>query len=244
MPVKLKTLLGSAALIILLNPLAAVAGAMPDDFTVKYAFSFAGLNAGHLVKHIKKTGDGSYALHSSTEPSGLAKMMLGGKADITEDASFRVENGNIRPLEYRVKQNAKGGYDRKVVFDWKQKMLKYKNGKTEPMPGGQLLDAGSVFFSFMPKAGSETNVNNSKLYVNDGRHTAGYTYRQAKDQTISTKAGKFRCMVIERDALHSDKLNRVTIWLAYDKDLAPVKLVKVKAGKPKTVLEAVSIEGL
>ncbi len=239
-----KAMFSAAALAILLNPLSAFAASMPDDFSVKYSFSFAGLNAGHLIKHISKIDDNRYTLHSSTEPSGLAKMMLGAKANITEDATFRVENQNIRPLEYRVKQNSKGGYDRKVSFDWKQKQLKYKNGKTEPMPGGPIMDAGSVFFSFMPKSDGNTEIRNSKIFVADGRHTTGYTYKKADDQTINTKAGKFRCMVIQRDALNSDKLNRVTIWLAYDKGLAPVKLIKEKAGKPKTVLEAVSIQGL
>ena len=232
------------AALLLLSACNAFADSLPDDFSVKYSFKFAGLNAGHLVKHITKSKGDEYTLHSSTEPSGLAKMMLGAKADITEDATFRVEKRNIRPLEYRVKQNAKGGYDRKVRFDWKQKQLTYKNGKTEPMPGGPVMDAGSVFFSFMPRAGSQFDVHNSKIFVADGRHTTGYTYKKIDDQTINTRAGKFKCMVIERNALHSKKLNRVKIWLAYDKGLAPVKLVKEKAGKPKTVLEAVSITGL
>ncbi|RTZ61426.1 MAG: hypothetical protein DSZ33_01030 [Gammaproteobacteria bacterium] len=240
----LKTFFGPAALLVLLSPFNAMSAPLPDDFSVKYSFEFAGLNAGHLTKHITRTGDNHYTLHSDTEPSGLAKMMLGSKAIITEEASFDLEGDNIRPMEYRVKQESKGGYDRKVVFDWKQKILKYKNGKVEPMPAGPVMDAGSVFFSFMPRAGGKIDVQNDRIFVTDGRRTTGYTYQRVEDQTITTKAGKFKCVVIQRDAMKSDKLNRVTIWLAYDKGLAPVKLVKVKAGKPKTVLEAVSIEGL
>lgn len=240
----LKKLSAPIALLIFLSPINSFAESLPDDFSVKYSFSYAGLQAGHLVKHISKSADNRYTLHSSTEPSGLAKMMLGSKADISENATFQVEKDNIRPLEYRVTQNSKGGYDRKVSFDWTQKKLKYKDGKSEPMPGGPIMDAGSVFFSFMPKSGSNFAINKSKIFVADGRHTTGYTYKKIDDQTINTKAGKFKCMVIERNALNSDKLNRVKIWLAYDKGLAPVKLVKEKAGKPRTVLEAVSIQGL
>ena len=85
-------------------------------FRVEYQMAVAGIPVGVVTRTLSREG-GIYRFQSDAHPTGLMSSFV--KKTFHETDLWRVEDGHIRPLNYRYYENAKGEANKaELVFDW------------------------------------------------------------------------------------------------------------------------------
>lgn len=213
---------------------------LPDQLALNYSLRYGSLTVGASTRTLKRQEDGSYRHALHTVPLGMARMFT--SAEWYEEGHFRVVDNQVQPLNYlKYRVGAKKPRRNSAQFDWDKGRIHYSTGMDLPLPAGS-QDQGSLLFSLMlnPPTGTKTHT----LPLSSAKKLARYDYRYLRSEEVETPAGRFNAIVIQW-VPHppSDETERVTAWLASDKNHIPVKLVTQENNKTATMLLQ-SLKGL
>ncbi|MDH3690248.1 MAG: DUF3108 domain-containing protein [Gammaproteobacteria bacterium] len=220
--------------LVCLTPLFTFAVALPDNLTVSYSVTHGKLKLGSIEKTLTRHGD-SFKLVADTKANAMTQLFTG---DLHEEATFKLEGETLYPLQYAVVRDGKKGYQRRVTFDWKQRLLNYDDGRVEDIPAGYVADSGSIFFALMLDAARPTTGDT--VAVVTGKGVNMYSVEIVGEETLKTPLGELNTLKLIQTRI--DKPDRqLSVWLAVDKGNLPVKIEQQKKGKISTLMiESVS----
>ena len=206
---------------------------LPDRLELNYSMLYGNLTAGTSSRTLERQADGSYRHVLHTTPKGMARMFT--KAEWFEEGRFRIVENQVRPLSYlKYRVGASKSHRHSAEFDWEKQQIRYSNGNNLPLPPAT-QDQGSLLFALMlnPPTGTQTHSVN----LSSGKKLAAYDYRYVRSEDVDTPAGRFKSIVVQWSPhAPSDDSERVTAWLASDKNHIPVKLVTQEGNKTATML--------
>ncbi len=204
-------------------------------FSVQYGFIHAGTAWLEVPEVVDWNGHNSWRLVARAESNGFFDKMYKVRNRIEsvwdQDSRF-----SWRYFEDR----REGGYTANdtIVFEPDSLQMRYKNGKTYPVPG-PVQDALSSFyltrFHELPVGGQIS------FEYHASRKTSPMEVLILGRERVKTPAGKFNCIVVEpklkAGGIFKNK-GRLVIWLTDDERRMPVLMKsKVMIGSIKVVLQ-------
>ncbi len=217
-------------------PLGVWGAALPDRLETDYTLRSGNLKLGSLTRALWRKGEG-YRFVARTKPSGLGKILTDG--ELREEGEFNVIDGVVRPAYYRQERSGEKSYVRHVEFDWAASLLRFADGRQEPLPANT-QDAGSIAYALMlspPVSGSPHEV-----HVTNGKRLKKYTYQRVDEERITTPLGEFDTVRIVRE--NPRRKETVTLWYAPAKGNLTLKIRKEREGRPTTTLMIDRLAGL
>lgn len=212
------------------------------SYTARYEVEFRGRVAGmaeFAVSHDERRG--IYTFSSRTRARGL--LRLARPNEVVERSDFVVENGQIRPLEFRYEDGSrKGEDDFHLVFDWAQGFVAVNRGgesfQLELTPG--VLDRGAMQVALMRdieatgRPGPYTVANDDEL--------ASYEYVRQDDGKIETASGTFRAQSFLQQRAGSSRTTLV--WVVPELRYLPAVIEQYRDGELRTRMSLEWVEGL
>lgn len=214
--------------------LAAPASAgLPDKLELNYSLLYGNLTAGASTRTLERQADGSYRHALHTTPKGMARMFT--KVQWFEEGRFHIVENQVRPLSYlQYRVGASKSHRHSVEFDWGKQQIRYSNGNNLPLPPAT-QDQSSLLFALMLNPPTDTQTHSVNL--SSGKKLTAYDYRYVRSEDVDTPAGRFKSIVVQWSPhAPSDDSERVTAWLASDKNHIPVKVVTQDGNKTATML--------
>lgn len=194
-------------LIGLLLPLKLLAAEL-QSFTLEYEVARDAMVLGRTSMNLKISGD-NYSFSSSTKASGMAALLSGD--NIEEQSQGRLlAGGGVAPISYSYQhsQGKKTKANTRISFAKGQASIeRHKkeprnlaiDGQTQDQLSAQLLMMRSAQHAWL------------KLNILDGKKVQAYEYRLKGQEEISTPAGRFKALHLERR--ETGKPNRYDIWI-------------------------------
>ena len=232
----------SAWLLLALGALVDAAQAQLATYTARYQIEYRGRVAG-LSEFAVRYDDarGVYAFSSRTRARGLLRLVS--PRDVVEYSEFVVEDGRIRPLEFRYEDGSRRGDDNfRMVFDWNAGRVAVARSEDdlelELRPG--VLDRGSMQVALMRDI--EMNGRPGPYTLADENELTTYEFERQDDSEIVTAFGTFRAQgFLQRRAGSSrSTLLRVVPELRY----LPAVIEQYRDGELNTRMVLESVEGL
>jgi hypothetical protein len=216
----------------------AASAEMPAPLELRYELHYGNLTVGHIQKKLTRNTDGSYQIYTRSRPEGMARIFT--NVEWVEEGRFDIVQGRVRPLsflEYRI--GADKPHRHEARFDWKAGVIRYDQGAPVPIPP-DTQDQGSLLFAFMlnpPAPGPD-----QKIHLSGGKKLKEYRYARIGAETLKTKFGPIKTVIVERRPLPGDKEpESFRIWLAVDHLNLPVRISTEKRGQETTLwLDAAS----
>ena len=199
---------------------AANAAPVPAEIKAEYEVTSAGVRIGRVHDSYVRKGD-TYAIQSVTRSEGPLKAFLDDQ--VTLESAGRIVAGNLRPSQFGQRRMKDPSRDVSATFDWERGVIhsSYKGERKEiPLPEAT-QDRISLLYQLMnvtPRTGAMT------IPMSNGRRVEVYTYRIVDNVRITTPAGEFDTLHLER-VNASARENRAEVWLAKDRFNFPVRVV-------------------
>jgi len=230
-----RTLAGLAAV---LACACAHAANLPEHLELSYAVTYGRIVVGTMQKTLVRNGaPDRYRVRSRTEPTGLGGLISDDL--LVEEGEFRIVDGQVQPLYYRVQRNGAKEFDRTVRFDWDQGVLEFGDGRRLSLPTGT-QDSGSLLFSLM--LGHYEPGSTALVHITDGKSLRKYSYAVEGVETVQTPLGDVPAVRVLRR--HPSKPSETRLWLGTDHGHLPVRIEQSRAGRPATVMVLESVKGL
>lgn len=207
--------------------------APPAPYAAEYEARYGGFKAS-AERSLNKAGDGAIQMETNLELKLLGQTI----SRINEASSLVTDTvtGEIRPLTYSFEQTGLGKRSRSVSFDWDSAIATTMTGHQEntiPLEGTAMdnLSGYLVLRSQLQEGKQEVSF----MGIDKGRLDE-FHYQVLGEETISTLAGDFRALKLER--VRDAASHRTTeIWLALDWDYLLIKLVQKEPGSNTISLE-------
>lgn len=210
-------------------------------FNSYYSLYVFGMKVGEGVRRLKDTGDGQFAIQSSTTTTGMVAMF---RDDVVEEHSLWYwEDGQIRPLNYLYRHV--GSYTKKrseLRFDWDKNVVHFdhkgKQGDLEVEPGmlDQLLYQVALMIEL--KQGKRGDI---AYTIVDGGKIKQYSLKFVGEERVKTPIGKFSALKFKR--LDEDGRSS-TLWCAPALWYLPVRAEHEEPKGEKVVMVLDRVEGL
>jgi hypothetical protein len=210
-------------------------------FSVQYGFIHAGSAWLEVPEVTMWNGHPSWRLVARAESNGFFDKVYKVRNRI-ESLWDQHERFSWRYFEDR--HEGKFTANDTIVFEPDSMRMRYKNGKSYPVPG-PVQDALSSFymtrFQPLPIGGFV------RFDYHASRKTAPMEVKVLGRETVKTPAGRFNCIVVEPllkvGGIFKNK-GRLVIWLTDDERRIPVLMKsKVKIGSVKVVLQEATFGG-
>ena len=198
----------------------ATAATLPDTLTLQYAVELGDMRLGTLTRTLTRKGD-VYHVQSITRAEGLATVLVG---DVTETCSFKVVNGKIQPLNYRIVQSGRKAYDRSVHIDTKNAVARYSSGGQTDLPKNYTVDQCSLPFAYL--LGGPSAFDSKNMALIGGKKIRHYGPTESKKEKILLyQIGRVDTIMVKRNRL--DSANRsLSFWLAPKFGHLPILIVE------------------
>jgi hypothetical protein len=162
-----------------------------------------------------------YKLESLIEPIGLAAFVI---PDLVQTSDGFISGMGLQPVNYLYQFGNKQDKTYRAKMDWESAKLHLqtsKGSKEVPLTEGtQDLLSFMYQFMFIPPP------QNMQLNITNGKKLDSYQYFFAGEETIETKMGELRTVLIYRD---NDVIyERSELWLSFDYKYVPVKIRKTE----------------
>ena len=202
--------------------LAAAAGitSVPAEIRAEYEVTSSGVRIARVTETFVRKGD-TYTLSSVTRSEGPLKVFLDDQ--VTLESAGRIVGGNLQPAQFAQRRGKEPGRDVSATFDWERGVIhsSYRGERKEiPLPRAT-QDRISLLYQLMNVTPSNGNMT---IPMSNGRRVEIYTYRFVDNVRISTPAGDFDTLHLER-VNATAKENRAEVWLAKDRFNFPVRVV-------------------
>ena len=204
----------------LLLAAAANAAPVPAEIRAEYEVTSAGVRVGRVTDTYLRKGD-TYSIQSVTRSEGPLKLFLDDQ--VTLESSGRIVGGNLQPLQFGQRRAKEPARDVSATFDWERGIIhsSYRGERKEiPLPRAT-QDRISLLYQLMNVRPGEGNMT---IPMSNGRRVEVYTYRVVDNVRITTPAGEFDTLHLER-VNATAKENRAEVWLAKDRFNFPVRVV-------------------
>ena len=204
----------------LLLAAAASAANVPAEIRAEYEVTSAGVRIGRVTEVFVRKGD-TYTLSSVTRSEGPLKVFLDDQ--VTLESAGRIVAGNLQPAQFAQRRTKEPGRDVSATFDWERGVIhsSYRGERKEiPLPRAT-QDRISLLYQLMNATPANGNMT---IPMSNGRRVEIYTYRFVDNVRISTPAGDFDTLHLER-VNATAKENRAEVWLAKDRFNFPVRVV-------------------
>ena len=236
----------------LLGPSAATAAGLPDRLELNYQLHYGELLAGQTVKTLTRQADGTYQHRTHSLPAGMAKLLT--SYEWFEEGTLRLTAGQVQALSFL--KYREGGKPRRqsVHFDWQKKLVRYGDGREEPLPAGA-HDEGSVVFDLMLNP-PPLDKTARALSINNGKRFILYRYQALGLEMLDTPLGRLQTLKIKRlvepeagcgEPRRTDKpckpASDLTLWLAVQRGHVAVK-IQMHEGDQGASLTLQSMTGL
>ena len=208
------------AIAALLVATAANATPVPAEIRAEYEVTSAGVRIGRVTDTYLRKGD-TYRIESVTRSEGPLKLFLDDQ--VTLESTGRIVGGNLRPAQFGQRRAKDPSRDVSATFDWERGVIhsSYKGERKEiPLPSST-QDRISLLYQLMSVTAAAGNMT---IPMSNGRRVEVYTYRVVDNVRISTPAGEFETLHLER-VNASARENRAEVWLAKERFNFPVRVV-------------------
>jgi hypothetical protein len=204
----------------LLLAAAASAANVPAEIRAEYEVTSAGVRIARVTEVFLRKGE-TYTLSSVTRSEGPLKVFLDDQ--VTLESAGRIVAGNLQPAQFSQRRAKEPGRDVSATFDWERGVIhsSYRGERKEiPLPRAT-QDRISLLYQLMNVTPANGNMT---IPMSNGRRVETYTYRLVDNVRISTPAGDFDTLHLER-VNATAKENRAEVWLAKDRFNFPVRVV-------------------
>ncbi|MGH8428371.1 MAG: DUF3108 domain-containing protein [Gammaproteobacteria bacterium] len=205
--------------------LPAVLGIPP--FSMHYDVLHGSLKVGEATFTLDRNND-EWLFAWRAHPVGLASVFV--HSLYSETSRFSMARDLIRPLAYSYNDSGHADRDEKINFDWSAGYALDANDgnrkKIELIPG--ILDRMSSQLAVSRRLASGLTLPTAYKVINGGRIRT-YTFQELRRETVTTPAGKFDTVVIERTDSDSDKT--LVFWFAPKYAWLPVRIEQHEPGE-------------
>ena len=221
--------------------LAAGACAQPVPlFSAKYKVSY-GILRGEMTLQLRQDGASDYVYETSLSPRGIVTVFRRGS--IIETTSLQIEDGNLRPLEYRSTDTI-ADPTRHVVYRFDDPPGRvtgeYKERAVdEPMrPNGHNRISAHVEIMLAMNMGADM----TGVPVFDRARWRDFNFEVLPGQLVKTKVGDFETTEVRYS---SEKKNKSSsLYCAQSLDYAPVMIIYREDGDIKLKAQLIEYESL
>ena len=205
-------------------------GDLPGYHAV-YRASYQGLHVGETEFSVTlvDAASSTYEFRSESRLAGVFRVIAPKPPE--ETSAFRVEEGEIRPLAYSLRDGTRdgdGGFD--IEFDWPLGRAIITSGgvgvESQLVRGA--LDRGSLQVALM-LLGDDFTTEQVTLLDRDGPEI--HELRADGEETLDTPLGEFRTRRLIQHRLGSSR--RTLIWLAPDLHGLPVRIERQRDGETR-----------
>ncbi|NQD92261.1 DUF3108 domain-containing protein [Pseudomonas sp. CrR25] len=159
-------------------------------------------------------------------------------ASLSEQSTFRVENGAFLPLAYRFERSGLGkGKEVEQDFDWTAKQV-IGNDRGTPIrfPLNRGLQDKSTY-QLVLQQDVAAGKKSMSYQVVDGDEIETYDFRVLGEEAVRTKAGLIDAVKVERVRDPTQSNRKTVLWFAKDWDYLLVRLHQVeKDGKEYQIM--------
>ena len=185
--------------------------------------------SGSAERSLKREGEDRWTLNFQ------ASMLV---ASLSEESVFRVDNGALLPLSYRLNRSGLGkGKTVEQDFDWEQKqVLGNDRGDAVRFPLNRgLLDKSTYQLALQQDVAS--GKQSMSYQVVDGDEIETYDFRVLGEEVVRTKAGLIDAIKVERVRDPTQSARKTVLWFAKDWGHLLVRLHQVeKDGKEYQIM--------
>jgi len=202
-------------LLLLAGPLAAAQP--PPRVQIDFAVTSGSIQLGEGRDVLEHDGR-KYSVISETKTVGLAALFY--KLNVHRESRGLLTASGLRPLRFEEDNSRKPR--RAAAFDWDAGQVKLTDGdKIETVPlSDNTFDPTSLPYAF---AFAQSNQENMKVFVADGRRLADYEYRIIGKETLKTPLGELETLHFQKVREADDKRG-LEFWLSVDRHFLPVKI--------------------
>ncbi len=209
---------------------AGASGEVPG-FHAVYRASYQGVRVGETDFSVTlvDTASGTYEFRSESRLAGAFRLIAPRPPE--ESSAFSVEDGEIRPLAYSLRDRTRGGENSfDIEFDWPLDRAIITSGgvgvESQLVRGA--LDRGSLQVALM-LLGDDFTTEQVTLLDRDGPEI--HELRADGEETLDTPLGEFRTRRLIQHRLGSSR--RTLIWLAPDLHGLPVRIERQRDGETR-----------
>lgn len=211
-------------------------------YTATYRAEYKGKEAGTAEFSVRYHADREvYEFDSRAVAKGLVKLARPNPT--VERSEFRIESGNVRPVEFWYEDGSRSGEDNfHIVFDWARNIATVgtASGRRELATPAGTLDRGSAQVALM-RALASGNVPNAYALA-DEDSVATYEYTDGGTETLTTDAGSFETRILAQQRPGSSRITR--FWVAPELRFLPVKIEQTRNGEAHSGFTLVGVTGL
>jgi len=212
----------------------AIAADVPlTEFEVVYAVTWSGLPVGDARVSLKADAvSGCYVYSTTTKPVGFVKALYGSP---NQSSHFCVKDGRVRSQQFESVLEGDDKQSYTLSFDYAKHAVTDENGQTRDIPD-EAVDSFSLQQAVRLWATAHAKDEHppiGEFTMVDRKNFTHYQFRFAGHETVSTPAGSFDAIKIERIDT-PDKIG--LFWVAPARDYLPVKITTRNGGKPPVEL--------
>jgi len=184
---------------------------------------------GNASRSLAQRQDGTWQLEFS------ASMLV---ASINESSQFRLQNGQLQPLNYYLNRSALGkGRETILSFDWAKKQISgsYRNKPVAlPLSEG-LLDKSTYQVALQQDVAA--GKKSMSYSIIDGDEVEILNFQVLGEEVVKTEAGNIAAIKVERVREANKNSRQTRLWFAKDWDFLLVRLEQVeKDGKSYQIM--------
>ncbi|MES2819349.1 MAG: DUF3108 domain-containing protein [Pseudomonadota bacterium] len=219
------------ALLLVLAVLALPAQALElSPFSASYTADWKQLPvSGTAERSLEALENGQWQLNF-----GAAMLVAG----LTEQSTFRVENGTFVPLTYRFSRSGLGkSKEIEQDFDWSEKqVIGSDRGKPLRLPLNRGMQDKSTY-QLVLQHDVAAGKKSMSYQVIDGDEVETYDFRVLGEEVVTTKAGLIDAIKVERVRDPTQSTRKTVLWFAKDWNFLLVRLHQVeKDGKEYQIM--------
>jgi hypothetical protein len=211
-------------------------------YTATYRAEYKGKDAGTAEFSVRyQAGRDVYEFDSRAHAKGLLKLARPNPT--VERSEFRIEAGNVRPLEFWYEDGSRSGEDNfHIVFDWERHVatVSTADGRRELASPEGTFDRGSAQVALMRDLAAGRTPSAYALADEDSVST--YEYTDGGTESLATDAGSFEARVLLQQRRGSSRVTR--FWVAPELRFLPVRIEQRRNGEPHSAFTLVSVSGL
>ena len=169
------------------------------------------------VRHRLDIEKDRYTLEVGINTTGFARFFK--TFDMHQKSVGTMNDKGFRPEEFsEEKLTSKGMESLSAEFDWKDKLIRFSNGNSTPLPE-HTQDILSVLYQFSQMPLDQPRI---ALHVSNGKKLESYEVEVGPEENVQTKMGLLRAVQLRK--IHNPDEEGLKIWLGLDYRLLPVKV--------------------
>ena len=210
-------------ILLLFLPLSALAS-LPD-FRASYDFERGRMKIGESTFELERSQENIYRYTSEAKATGFLSIFVDDV--IREESIFKYEDDRFWPVSYEYRQlNSDKDRNENIAYNWTDNIaaVSYRGHESSQKLSAGMLDRFLMQLAISVEA-QQGRFDRSYNVLDNGR-VKQYRIRSRGMEEISTPAGTFMALRVDRVDRNADKFLRM--WLAPELDYLPVKIEQEK----------------